>query len=206
MRTSTKSVSSKPRGRPRSFDEGDVLDKACAIFMEKGFSATSLDDLSEATGLNRPSLYAAFGDKERLYIAALKRYGDVSMAAIEAIMSRKLPIAKRVELCLHAAINLYRTGDKPLGCMIVTTATVEAPSHPQIAQQAAELMHAFENAFEQAFARAITDGELSSKPPPATRARLMGAVLDTLAVRARMGATAASMKAYVTTIVPAICG
>ena len=114
MRNGTKTVSSRPRGRPRSFDEGEVLDKACRIFMEKGFSATSLDDLSEATGLNRPSLYAAFGDKEQLYIAALKRYGDVSMAAIEAIMARKAPIAERVEQCLRAAINLYRAGDKPV--------------------------------------------------------------------------------------------
>jgi len=206
MRNGTKTVSSRPRGRPRSFDEGDVLDKASRVFMERGFSATSLDDLSEATGLKRPSLYSAFGDKQALYIAALKRYGDVSMTAIETIMARKIPIAERVEQCLRAAINLYRAGDKPLGCMIVTTATVEAPSHPQIAEKAAELVHAFEGAFEGAFKRAVDEGELSSKPPPATRARLMGAVLDTLAVRARMGATASSLKAYVTTIVPAICG
>jgi len=175
------------------------------VFMKKGFSGASLDDLAVAAGLNRPSLYAAFGDKEQLYIATLKRYGDMSVAGINAIMGREGPIEKRVEQCLRAAVNMY-TAPPQLGCMIITTATVEAPTHPKIAAAASTLIAEIEEAFATAFTRAVRDGELKASPSPATRARLSGAVLDTLAVRARMGASAASLKAYVTTIVPAICG
>jgi AcrR family transcriptional regulator len=205
MRTGTKTVS-RPRGRPRSFDEGEVLERVRGVFMEKGFSGASLDDLADAAGLNRPSLYAAFGDKEQLYIAALVRYGAMSVAAIDAIMGRAGPIEKRVEQCFRAAVNMYCTSPRQLGCMIITTATVEAPTHPKIAAAAADLMGQIEEAFARAFAKAMRDGELKASPSPATRARLAGAVLDTLAVRARIGASAASLKAYVTTIVPAICG
>jgi TetR/AcrR family transcriptional regulator, copper-responsive repressor len=205
MRNGTKTVS-RPRGRPRSFDEAEVLDRVRAVFLEKGFSAASLDDLAAAAGLNRPSLYAAFGDKEQLYIAALKRYGVTNVEAVNAIMGRDGPIARRLEQCFRAAINMYCAGPRQLGCMIISTATVEAAQHPKIAEVAARLMEDFEQAFESAFARAVADGEIGAKPSPATRARLASAVLDTLAVRARMGASAASLKAYVTTIVPAICG
>lgn len=205
MRNGTKTVS-RPRGRPRSFDEDEVLDRVRGVFMEKGFSGASLDDLAEAAGLNRPSLYAAFGDKEQLYIAALNRYGATSVAGIEAIMARAAPIEKRVEQCLRAAIVMYCSSPRQLGCMIITTATVEAPTHPKIAAVAEKLMSDIEASFERAFARAVRDGELKPSPSPATRARLMSAVLDTLAVRARIGARAASLKTYVMTIVPAICG
>lgn len=176
------------------------------VFMEKGFSGASLDDLAHAARLNRPSLYAAFGDKEQLYITALNRYGAMSITGIDTILARQAPIEKRVEQCLRAAIAMYCTSPRQLGCMIITTATVEAPTHPKIAAAADKLMSEIEASFERAFAKAVRDGELKPSPTPATRARLMSAVLDTLAVRARIGASAASLKAYVTTIVPAICG
>jgi AcrR family transcriptional regulator len=73
MRTSTK-IAKPSRGRPRSFIAEEVLDRVRAVFMTKGFAAASLDELAAAAGLNRPSLYAAFGDKEQLYIAALRFY------------------------------------------------------------------------------------------------------------------------------------
>jgi hypothetical protein len=101
---------------------------------------------------------------------------------------------------------MYCNGPRQLGCMIISTATVEAAQHPKIADVATQLMSEFEKAFEGAFTRAVDEGEIGAKPSPATRARLASAVLDTLAVRARMGASAASLKSYVTTIVPAICG
>ena len=91
-------------------------------------------------------------------------------------------------------------------CKIITTATVEAATHPKIATVTAGLMSEIESAFERGFARAVAEGELTAKPAPTARARLAGAVLDTMAVRARIGASATSLKAYVTTIVPAICG
>ena len=86
MRNGTKKEKA-PRGRPRSFVADEVLERVRAVFMEKGFSAASLDDLAAAAGLNRPSLYAAFGDKEQLYLHTLNRYGAQSVAGMEAIFA-----------------------------------------------------------------------------------------------------------------------
>src|SRR5688500_20409695 len=64
----------KPRGRPRSFDREAALDAAMEVFWRKGYEASSISDLTDAMGINPPSLYAAFGDKERLFMAAIERY------------------------------------------------------------------------------------------------------------------------------------
>ena len=77
MRNGTK-IARRPRGRPRGFDQAEVLARVRRVFMDKGYSATSLDDLAEAACLNRPSLYAAFGNKEQLYLHALRQYGASS--------------------------------------------------------------------------------------------------------------------------------
>ena len=77
----------RPRGRPRSFDEDAVLDRARAAFWNLGYAATTLDELAAATGLNRPSLYGAFGDKHALYVAALERSRDESLSAMAQMLA-----------------------------------------------------------------------------------------------------------------------
>jgi AcrR family transcriptional regulator len=203
MRNGTKNT--RPRGRPRSFDEGEVLDRVRGVFMAKGFSAASLDDLAAAAGLNRPSLYAAFGDKEQLYLTTLKRYGDQSIAGMETILSRKIPIEQRVGQVYKAAVLLYTTPPHSPGCMIINTAAVEAPMHPKIATAAAKLIADIEAAFERTFVRAVAEKEISSTPSPSARARLASSMFDTLAVRARLGETPAQLKAFALSMVPAIC-
>ena len=85
MRNGTE-LAKRSRGRPRAFIPSQVLDRVRTVFMEKGFAAASLDELAAASGLNRPSLYAAFGDKEQLYIATLRFYGEKSVEGLEAIL------------------------------------------------------------------------------------------------------------------------
>jgi AcrR family transcriptional regulator len=193
------------RGRPRGFDPDEVLARVRRVFIEKGFSAASLDDLAAAAGLNRPSLYAAFGNKEELYVRALRHYGGRNVAALQAMLSRPGTIAARLGNVYGAAIDLYTASPKAVGCMIIGTATVEAPSYRTIAATARELLAEIEAQFEQAFARAAAAGELAADPSPATRARLAGAILDTLAVRARLGAKPTELKAFARTMVPVIC-
>jgi AcrR family transcriptional regulator len=211
MRTGTKiSATSgrrpeRSRGRPREFDPDEVLARVRRVFIEKGFSAASLDDLAAAAGLNRPSLYAAFGNKEELYVRTLRHYGGRNVAALHAILSRPGTIEARLGEVYRAAVDLYTAPPKATGCMIIGTATVEAPTHRRIAAAAAGLLGEIEAQFEQAFARAVAAGELAADPPPVTRARLAGAILDTLAVRARLGAKPADLKAFARSTVPVIC-
>ena len=86
----------KRRGRPRAYQPEVALGKALDLFRKDGFAATSLDDLSAATGMNRPSLYGAFGDKRELYIKSYQRYRDDARAAMIDIFRDELPIRKRL--------------------------------------------------------------------------------------------------------------
>jgi TetR/AcrR family transcriptional regulator, copper-responsive repressor len=193
------------RGRPRSFDEGDVLDRVRAVFLEKGFAGASLDDLAAAAGLNRPSLYATFGDKEQLYLHALNRYGTLSLAGMETILTRKGPLELRLGQLYRSAVSLYTGPAKAPGCMIVNTAAVEAPTHPKIAVAAAKLLAEIEASLERAFTRAVAKKEIPALPSPAARARLAAGIFDTLAVRARLGESATELKRFALSMVPALC-
>src|SRR4249919_2456754 len=86
----------KRRGRPRAYEPDIALGKALDLFRKQGFAATSLDDLSEATGMNRPSLYGAFGDKRELYIKSYQRYREEARAAMQAIFRNELPVRERL--------------------------------------------------------------------------------------------------------------
>jgi AcrR family transcriptional regulator len=182
-----------------------VLQRVRAVFLEKGFAGASLDELAGAAGLNRPSLYAAFGDKEQLYIHTLRRYGEQGVAGIDAVFAGKGPIDKRLGQVFKGAIDIYTAPPNPRGCMIVGTAAVEAPTRPKIAAAAAELLQATEDAFERAFTKAVTAGELAAEPSPEARARLAGTALHTLAIRARLGTRPAELRAYAASLVTVIC-
>ena len=130
MRTGTE-ITKRSRGRPRGFITEEVLEKVRGVFMAKGFSGASLDELAAAAGLNRPSLYAAFGDKEQLYIATLRFYGTKSIEGLDAILAGPGTIQQRLARVYSAAIDLYTAPPHRPGCMIVGTAAVESPTYPQ---------------------------------------------------------------------------
>jgi TetR/AcrR family transcriptional regulator, copper-responsive repressor len=201
MRTSTE-ISKPSRGRPRTFITDEVLDRVRVVFMEKGFAAASLDDLAAASGLNRPSLYAAFGDKEQLYIHTLRFYGARSIEGLDAILAEKGTIQNRLGKVYKASIDLYTAPPHRPGCLIVGTAAVEAPTHPRIAAVAAELLAGIETSLEGAFAAS----DLSPTPTPAARARMAGAILYAIAIRARLGTKAVELRAFAASMVQAICG
>src|SRR6516164_10718768 len=98
------------RGRPRAYQPEVALGKALDLFRKGGFAATSLDDLSAATGMNRPSLYGAFGDKRELYIKSYQRYRDDARAATVEIFRQEMPIRKRLERIYGVALDIYFAG------------------------------------------------------------------------------------------------
>lgn len=200
MRTGTK-PSKRPRGRPRSFDTEEVLERVRGVFLAKGFAGASLDELAAAAGLNRPSLYAAFGDKEQLYIHTLRFYGRRSVETLNAVLGGPGTIEQRLARVYMGAIDLYTAPPNRPGCMIVGTAAVEAPTHPRIAEVAAELLADIEKSIETAFAA----GDLPREPTPAARARMAGAILYGIAIRARIGVKAAELRAFANSMVPVIC-
>ena len=121
----------KRRGRPRGYEPEVALAKALDLFRKDGFAGTSLDDLSAATGMNRPSLYGAFGDKRELYIKTYQRYRADAKAAMADIFKVELPIRKRLQRIYDVALDIYLSGEAgPRGCFTVMTAASEAVADP----------------------------------------------------------------------------
>src|SRR5947199_5777311 len=105
-------------GRPRQFDADLALDRALAVFWRRGYEGATLDDLTAAMGINRPSLYAAFGDKERLFRRALERYVSGPAGYVHTAMSR--PTAREAaEALLAGTVALLTDPHHPGGCLVV---------------------------------------------------------------------------------------
>jgi AcrR family transcriptional regulator len=179
-------VAPKRRGRPRAYQPDIALGKALDLFRQDGFAATSLDDLSAATGMNRPSLYGAFGDKRELYIKSYQRYRDDARAAMIDIFRDQLPIRKRLARIYAVALDIYLSGESgPRGCFTVMTATSEAVADPEIRGMVLEGLVELDKAFAACFRLAKESGELSESADPAILAQLASATIHTIAIRAR---------------------
>jgi AcrR family transcriptional regulator len=174
-------MSARPRGRPRSFDADEALARASERFRTGGLAGTSLDELSDATGLARPSLAAAFGDKRALYIAAIERLTARVEAQIARLGTLGLSYPALAERLLTGGIDLYLTGtDGPEGCLIINTAATAAASDPQVRARLTAFL-----AMEDA--RIIELLAAAGSPTPEAHGRLVASVLHSLSVRARAG-------------------
>ena len=205
--TSVDAPAPKRRGRPRAYEPDIALGKALGLFRKEGFAATSLDDLSAATGMNRPSLYGAFGDKRELYIKSYQRYRDDARAAMIGIFSGDLPLRKRLERIYAAALDIYLSGESgPLGCFTVMTAASEAVADPEIRAMVLEGFSQLDKAFGAAFRQAKDKGELPAGADPAVLAQLASATIHTIAIRARARVPRGELEALVEGAIDVMCG
>jgi AcrR family transcriptional regulator len=176
----------KRRGRPRAYQPELALGKALDLFRKHGFTATSLDELSAATGMNRPSLYGAFGDKRELYIKSYARYRADARAAMQEIFRDELPIRKRLERIFAVALDIYLSGETgPRGCFTVMTAASEAVADPEIRALVLEGFSELDKAFANCFRLAKEQRELPASADPVVLAQLASATIHTIAIRAR---------------------
>ena len=108
-------------GRKRAFDKAEALDKAMRFFWDNGYSGTSVNDLSAALGINKPSLYAAFGNKERLFATALEHYMTQYGAPLMERLAQpeEAPLAERMRSYLLGIVNLVSDTESPKGCLFV---------------------------------------------------------------------------------------
>ena len=179
-------VAPKSRGRPRAYQPEVALGKALDLFRRDGFAATSLDDLSAATGMNRPSLYGAFGDKRELFIKSYRRYREDARTAMGDIFRDELPIRRRLERIYAVALDIYLSGESgPRGCFTVMTAASEAVHDPAIRAMVLEGFVELDKAFAACFRLAKEKGELPESADPVVLAQLASATIHTIAIRAR---------------------
>jgi TetR/AcrR family transcriptional regulator, copper-responsive repressor len=196
----------KRRGRPRAYQPDVALGKALDLFRKDGFAATSLDDLSAATGMNRPSLYGAFGDKRELYIKSYQRYRDDARARMTDIFREELPIKKRLERIYAVALDIYLSGESgPRGCFTVMTAASEAVADPQIRGMVLEGFAELDRAFASCFRLAREKGELPASADPTVLAQLASATIHTVAIRARARVPRKELESIVQGAIDVMC-
>jgi TetR/AcrR family transcriptional regulator, copper-responsive repressor len=209
MLSSTKQdkTEKRPRGRPRAYDPETALRQAAEAFWKTGYSGTSLDDISAATGMNRPSLRAAFGDKHEIYIKALNDYWELKFAALDKAFESGGNLIETLSRVYDAALSIYfSAGDQVLGCFVVGTAITEAVGDPEIQNIVAEGFHRIDAYFEARFKQARAAGELKQGADPKALALLASATMHTLAIRARAGTSRNELRKLAQKAISVMCG
>jgi AcrR family transcriptional regulator len=197
----------RPRGRPRQYDPDTALDRARNAFWDTGYAATSLDDLSAATGLNRPSLYGAFGDKQALYLASLRRSRAELTAGLTAALAPQEPLRQALARVFDSASAIYVRGETAQrGCFLIGTAVTESVADPEIRQELAGALAEIDAVFAARLRRAQAAGELSPDADPAALAQIATSTLNGMAVRARAGGLEDTLAGFGRTLIGMICG
>jgi AcrR family transcriptional regulator len=175
-------------GRPREFDVDKALDKALNVFWRNGYEGASIADLTGAMGINPPSLYAAFGNKEGLFRKALDRY--VQRGTEFWNEAHAQPTARgMVEHLLHGKADFLTKESNPPTCMLDRSAMTCTEADKAMQQELAALRSNFEIALRERFQAARAAGEISADTQPDDYARYIMTVLEGMSVRAAGGAT-----------------
>jgi AcrR family transcriptional regulator len=175
-------------GRPREFDLENALDRALLVFWRNGYEGASIADLTDAMGINPPSLYAAFGNKEGLFRKVVDRYIERYAGFWE--VARAAPTARAmVEHLLHASVDFVTDESNPRGCLMVRGAMACSEAANKIRDELVTRRATGEAMLRERFERAIGTSEMPPELDPADYARYIMTVLEGLSVQAAGGAS-----------------
>jgi AcrR family transcriptional regulator len=175
-------------GRARAFDTDEALDRAMTVFWRKGYEGTSLSDLTEAMGINRPSLYAAYGNKEDLFRKVLERYGEGPSSYEREALARST--AREVaEGLLNGAADVQTDPHTPAGCLATLGTTYCAEDSSTVGKILIASRLAGHAAIRERFERARAEGDLPADADPKALTHYIGTVVCGMAVLAASGVT-----------------
>src|SRR3989442_3396195 len=179
----------KPRGRPREFDREAALERAIDVFWRHGYEAASVSDLTAAMGINPPSLYAAFGDKEKLFLEAVEREQQQPRESVDQVFDEAPTAKEAVHRVLQDAARELACSSHPRGCLLVMSGTncSDASAHGQsdLAQRAAAMKASLKARID----RGAAAGELPRGTDTAALAEFYSTVFQGMVMQARDGAT-----------------
>lgn len=186
------------RGRPREFDVNDALTAALRVFWSKGYEGASMTDLTEAMGVTRPSLYAAFGNKEALFRKALDLYEREKLSYMGQAL--EAPTARGVaERLLRGSLENQTSGDDPRGCLGVISSVACGAEADCIRQEVLERGRIAHAALIDRMRRAVDDGDFVTPVDPEGITKYLTAILQGMAVQAGAGATREELQRLVDT-------
>jgi AcrR family transcriptional regulator len=195
------------RGRPRAYDPVKALAQARDAFWEAGYSATSLDDLAAATGMNRPSLYAAFGDKRALYLTTLKQQAEGMTRATTLAMDLPGGLRTVMETFYLGAVSIYVGDDENhRGCFLIGTALTEATHDAEVREILQASFRQMDTLIGARLARAVDDGELPAGTDVAALAFVAMSALHGLAIRSRAGVARETLDGLARAAAAMVCG
>lgn len=187
----------KKKGRPRSYDSDIALDEAMKVFWCKGYTATSLDELVAQTKMNKPSLYAAFGNKYAIFTQVTQRFNQLAEAHYQQTLEQSGTndtLLSKITRYLQAAISLYTGENGQLGCLILSTVTAEVDD-PQMQQCLAQTIDAQEQQVKNVL---LTDqAQLTANANIEVLTRVIIALLHSISLRARAGQSRDSLQLMV---------
>jgi AcrR family transcriptional regulator len=175
-------------GRPREFDIDEALDSALHVFWSKGYEGTSIAELTEAMGITRPSLYAAFGNKEELFRKALDRYVDGPGGYVRLALAEKTA-RDVVDKLLHGTADAVTDPSCPSGCLAVQGALTCGDTSQSVKEELMARRAKGEENLRVRFRQAQADGDLPVDADPEDLARYISIVLQGMAVQAASGAS-----------------
>jgi TetR/AcrR family transcriptional regulator, copper-responsive repressor len=187
----------KPRGRPLSFDRDAALERAMHVFWERGYEAASIADLTAAMGITPPSLYTAYGDKEKLFLEAIERYGKGPGSYVQRALDEEPTARRAIQRILEEAAEELTEACHPLGCMMVM-ATTNCSVAAEHIQTALVNRRALGVAMMQArIQRGLDEGELPAATDANALANFYATVYQGMSMQAKDGATRESLLASV---------
>jgi AcrR family transcriptional regulator len=180
--------SPNPPGRPRAFNEALALDAAMSVFAAKGYEAASLTDLELATGVNRVSLYATFGNKESLFIKAMTRYTEVGSRRLQPHLAMKSAREGFRALLLESVI-MFTDPHGPGVCFVTQAPLTNADISEETKRFVAERRDGIQSMLRSRLQQAVEEGELASDAPIQDLARFYAVTIRGLALQAQHGGT-----------------
>ncbi len=183
------------RGRPRCFDQEAALERAMVLFWDRGYEATSLDELSAAMGISPSSLYATFGGKEQLFRAAVDRYLARGGGNMDRIFAEEPTARGAVQRLLEAAADEFTRPDHPSGCMIALAGTQCSPGARPVQDLLRGHREGWHASLQARIERGIEAGELASDTDAAALATFYVTLMLGMSVQARDGASREGLSA-----------
>jgi AcrR family transcriptional regulator len=190
---STERPSSPLRGRPRCFNLEEALDRSLLLFWEKGFQNTSLDEIAEVVGVKKPSLYAAFGDKEMLFRKVLQRYSAKLSEPVQAL-DRYADIRDAIDAFIDLGIGGGCSQGHPRGCLLASAFANSTLLPPNLAKEVTVLINQADQVLGQRLKKAVRDGQLPADFDTKGTAKFLITLMYGISLRIRAGASRADLR------------